>query len=172
MEQSYNVALLHAVVEGLEKVDVPHEVVRLGQGGVIDEERLGVTSHLVVVAPTWWGAMPAKLLHWIQITLGPWIDGKAERATSPLRSVRQLTVVTSHGSSKLINTVQGEPGRNLWRRTVLPVCAPGVTFDWVALYKIDRLDGPARRAFIDRVRSEITMIAGRHLSNEAALPPT
>ena len=162
LEESYNVALLDAVVDALDGEGTPHEVVRLAQGGAVDLERLALAGHLIVVAPTWWGAMPAQLLHWLQETLGPWIDGvdgvKADPTRSPLRTVRRLTVVTSHGSSRLVNTIQGEPGRNLWRRSVLPLCAAGATFDWIALYKIDRLEEPARRAFIDRVHDEISTI--------------
>ncbi|MEL6985191.1 MAG: NAD(P)H-dependent oxidoreductase, partial [Actinomycetota bacterium] len=59
---SYNVALLHAVVDGLEETGRPYEVVRLAQGGVVDRERLATTGHLIVVTPTWWGAMPAQIL--------------------------------------------------------------------------------------------------------------
>lgn len=159
LEQSYNMALLDAVIDALDDALAGHEVVRLAQGGMVDSERLALAHHLIVVAPTWWGAMPAELLHWIQTTLGSWIDGHAEPKMSPLRSVQRLTVVTSHGSSRLINTVQGEPGRNLWRRSVLPLCAPGAVFDWVALYKIDRLDEQQRRNFIDRVHSKISATA-------------
>jgi putative NADPH-quinone reductase len=155
LDDSYNVALLNAVVDGLEESGRPHEVVRLAQGGVVDRERLMTTGHLIVVTPTWWGAMPAKILDWIQSELGPWIDGGQDPARSPLRSVERLTVVTSHGSSRLMNGVQGEPGRKLWRRSVLPLCAPSARFDWLSLYKIDRSDEAGRQAFVDRVGREI-----------------
>lgn len=163
LDESYNVALLAAVVDALEGVGTPHEVIRLAQGDQIDPERLALTGHLIVVAPTWWGAMPARLLDWIQTTLGPWIDGDADpdadETPSPIRSVERLTVVTSHGSSRFVNTLQGEPGRNLWRRTILPLCAPDAVFEWIALYKIDRSTEPERTAFIDRIHSEISRSA-------------
>ncbi len=159
LPDSYNVSLLHAVVDALEETGRPHEVVRLGQGDEVDRERLTTTGHLLVVTPTWWGAMPAKILAWIQDELGPWIDGDADAARSPLRSVERLTVVTSHGSSRLVNGLQGEPGRKLWQRAVLPLCAPSARFDWISLYKIDRSDEAGRQAFIDRVGTEIRAIA-------------
>ena len=155
LAESYTEALLDATVEGLGGVGVEPVVVRLGRGQTIADTQLAAAEHLVFVAPTWWGAMPSPILAWIQSTLGPWIDGDADRASSPLRAVRRLTVVTSHGSSRLVNTLQGEPGRQLWRRVVLGLCAPEADFDWVALYKIDRLDEPARRAFLDEVRSRL-----------------
>ena len=152
---SYNEALLQAVVDALEETSRPHELVRLAQGETIDRERLGTTGHHIVVKQTWWGAMPAKVLAWVQDELGPWIDGEGPADRSPLRSVERLTVVTTHGSSRLMNGVQGEPGRQLWRRTVLPLCRPGARFDWISLYKIDRSNEADRRAFIDRVGREI-----------------
>ena len=151
LEESFNRALLGAVVAALDEVGVAHEVVRLAQGDEIDPAQLAGCTRLIVVTPTWWGAMPARILAWIQDELAPWIDGDADPARSPLRSVQRLMVVTSHGSSRLINGVQGEPGRRLWRRAVLGLCAPGARFDWVSLYKIDRSDEGERRAFIDRV---------------------
>lgn len=151
-EDSYSAALLGVV---LDRLDPGAEVVRLGQGEAVDEGRLAAARHLIVVAPTWWGAMPSRVLAWIQELLGPWIDGGSDRRSSPLRSVERLTVVTTHGSSRLINGIQGEPGRQLWKRTVLPLCADGAGFHWIALYKLDRLGEPERRAFLDRVGREI-----------------
>ncbi len=165
LDDSYNVALLHAVVDALDESGRPHEVVRLAQGGVVDRERLAACQHLIVVTPTWWGAMPARILAWLQDELGPWIDGGADGAPldpgrSPVRSVERLTIVTSHGSSQLINRLQGEPGRLLWRRSVLPLCRPGAQLDWISLYKLDRSDEGDRRAFIDRVGREVRALAG------------
>lgn len=152
LEDSYSAALLGVVIEAL---DPAPEVVRLGQGESVDETVLAETERLIVVAPTWWGAMPARVLAWIQETLGPWIDGGADRRSSPLRSVERLAVVTTHGSSRFINGLQGEPGRQLWKRAVLPLCADGARFDWIAFYKLDRLGDEDRRAFLERVRREI-----------------
>jgi len=120
---------------------------------MLGNDRLAVTEHLVVVYPTFWGAPPALLQGWLHATCGPWIDGSAGLDQSPLRSVRRLTAVTSHGSARWVNIVQGEPGLCLWKRTVLALCAPGACFDWQALYKIDRLDEAGRKAFLERVTS-------------------
>lgn len=83
--------------------------------------------------------------------IGPWVDGGEPVATSPLRQVESLTVVTSHGSSKLVNVLQGEPGLQLWKRTVLPLCAPGARFSWQSLYKIDRATPDERSEFLTSV---------------------
>lgn len=154
LEGSYSAALRDAVVESAPDA----EVVRLGQGEDIAGPELSSTEHLIVVAPTWWGGAPAMLLDWVQRVLGPSIDGRLSATPSPLRSVRRLTVVTTHGSSKLLNTLQGEPGRQLWSRVVLPLCDPDATFRWIALYKLDRLDRPALEAFLGQVRAEVTSV--------------
>lgn len=155
--ECYNTALLDAAVDGFRAAGRSPEVVRLGEDQTLDVARLAVTEHLVVVYPTFWGAPPAVLQGWLQATCGPWVDGGRSQQDSPLRSVRKLTAVTSHGSARWVNMVQGEPGLCLWRRTVLPLCAHGAVFDWLALYKIDRLDEPGRRAFIDRVRAAMAV---------------
>ena len=143
--ESFNAAVLEATLAGLGRAGIEPDVRRLGQGDALEADDLDGVETLVVVAPTWWGGPPAQLLERLQALLGA--------APSPLRSVRRLMVVTTHGSSQLVNTLQGEPGRRLWKRVVLPLCAPGATFDWVALYKIDRLDEDGRVTFLDRVTS-------------------
>ncbi len=162
----YNTALLEAALAGLRSKTDTVEVVRLCQGATVDPGSLATTEHLVVVYPTWWGAMPAVMLHWLQTSLGSYVDvggagsdrgdatqlrGGGEHMRSPLGSVRRLSVITSHGSSRRVNIVQGEPGLCLWRKTVLPLCAPGAVLHWEALYGIDRLAERRRRSFLDRV---------------------
>jgi len=153
----YNTALLDAVVDGLRAAGRSPQVVGLGEQQTLAGGRLAVTEHLVVVYPTWWGAPPAILQGWLQAVCGPWVDDGRSQADSPWRTIRRLSAVTTHGSSRLVNRVQGEPGLCMWKRTVLPLCAPGAVFDWQALYKIDRLDEAERLAFIERVRALFAM---------------
>ena len=79
---------------------------------------------------------------------------------SALARVRRLTVVATHGSGRLKNTVQGEPGRKLWKRTVLGLCAPGAAFGWVALYDLDRLDRADLERFVETARAAVAEAAG------------
>lgn len=145
LEDSYNVALLDKVVELAPQA----RVLRLAQGDRLTPYACIGVSRLIAVYPTWWGSLPAHMLAAVQELLSPWVDGYEQAATSPLRSVTSLTVVTSHGSSKLINVLQGEPGLHLWKRTVLPLCAPGATFSWQSLYKIDRASLRDRTNFLN-----------------------
>ncbi|MEM9465805.1 MAG: NAD(P)H-dependent oxidoreductase [Actinomycetota bacterium] len=154
--ESYSGALLTAVLDGLGTRGTP-TVHRIGDatdpGPTADDLR--ATDELWFVHPTWWGGQPAVLLDWIQRTLGPWIDGAAP-GPSPLADVRRLTAVTTHGSSSFINRLQGEPGRQLYRRVIRPLCAGGAEFEWLALYTLDRADESDRAAFLDRVRTHAT----------------
>jgi len=183
LDDSYNAALLDAVVAGLDHA----RVARLGQGDQLDAADLDQITSLTVVYPTWWGSVPAQLLAALNDLVGPWVDGKEppllsphggcanrrsakliKRATrgaanrsahlpaSPLSAVRTLTIVTTHGSSKFINRLQGEPGLQLWKRTILPLCAPEAEFNWQALYRVDRATPTVTRKFLRRV-----MVAGR-----------
>ncbi|MDH3295470.1 MAG: NAD(P)H-dependent oxidoreductase [Acidimicrobiia bacterium] len=158
LDQSYNMALLEAVTTALDRTGTDHVVHRFYPDGAPPHDLVSECRHLIVVAPTWWGAMPSPVLAWIQERLGPWIDDDARYEDSPVRTVQRLTVVTSHGSSKLQNVMQGEPGLQFWKRTMLGLCAPGADFDWISLYKIDRLDREARLAFLTTVERRLVDI--------------
>ncbi len=157
--ESYNSALLTEFLAGLDNAGV-HDVVcaDLNAGDDPDIEELEGTEALALVYPTWWGGFPAILLDWVQRNLGPWIDGETSKP-SPLRNIRKLVAVTTHGSDQFVNgVVQGEPGRQLFSRAIAAQCAPGVDVEWVALYSLDKLGEGERTSFIRRVG-----LAGRTL---------
>ena len=158
-EDCLNVALRDRLVETLEGAGHEVQVVRLTQGESIDGVSVAGAEGLVFVYPTWWGGLPAPMLGWVQRELVAWIDGTADPATSPLRTVRHLVAVTTHGSSSWVNRLQGEPGRHLLRRTVARLCAPGTKLRWVALYGLDQRAPAEMSAFVDRAATEIASIA-------------
>lgn len=155
LDESYNMALLEAVTAALDGKGVEFRLHRFYPDGPPSSALFDRCRHLIVVTPTWWGAMPAVILRWIQENLGPWIDDGRTVDESPLRSVERVSVVGTHGSSKWTNMLQGEPGLRLWKRSIVPLCADGAAFDWIALYKIDRLDLAARQRFIVKVEKTI-----------------
>ena len=55
-----------------------------------------------------------------------------------LANVQKVISVTTHGSSKLVNIVQGEWGKAYTKRKLLPLCKNSVQSEWLSLYKIDR----------------------------------
>ncbi len=151
LRDSYNAALHDAVVRGLEASGHDVASAHLDRGDDPDLGELGDASSLIFVYPTWWGGPPAILLDWLQRRLGP----DLEAVTRPLRHVQLLGAVTSHGSARWVNIVQGEPGRQLIVRGVRRLCAPDAATRWLALYKLDRLPRRALEAFIGRVEAEL-----------------
>lgn len=154
LEDSYSAALRDTVTEALTRSGVDFTVARLAQG---EQPDLAGVDHLVAVYPTWWGGIPAVLLDWLQTLLCPIVDGGSTTA-SPLRTIETVSVVTTHGSSRLMNNLQGQPGKQTWSNVVAPFCAPGATFEWVALYKIDRSTEAERSAFLARVAEHFTSV--------------
>lgn len=151
LEDSFSAALCDAAAAQAQSTDPATTTIRLGQGDHLDVDMFTGVTNLVMVYPTWWGSLPAMLLGSLETSLGPWIDGGAPLAKSPLRSVKQLTVITTHGSSRLVNRLQGEPGMQFWKRTVLGLCSKKAHFSWQALYKLDRLTHADRSGFLSTV---------------------
>jgi NAD(P)H dehydrogenase (quinone) len=117
---------------------------------------------LVLVYPTWFGAQPAMLKGWFDRV---WVDGVAYHLpTKPgllipaLRNLRSLTVVTTHGSGKFMNALQGEPGKRVALRGLRSLCARLCRTRWIAFYGNDRADNTARTSFLARVSTEIAKL--------------
>jgi NAD(P)H dehydrogenase (quinone) len=116
------------------------ETIDLYEGDAHDRAALDDAEALVFVHPTWYGGQPA--------IVKAWLDEVMDR---PIRRVRRIAVVTTHGSPKWVNVLQGEPGKRIYGRHVRRLCARRARFRWVALYAIDRCDEGDRAAFLDRV---------------------
>ncbi|MEY2958064.1 MAG: hypothetical protein RLZZ01_632 [Actinomycetota bacterium] len=128
--------------------------------GVTDD----LTSHaddlrwaeaLVFVYPTWWSGQPAMLKGWMDRV---WAAGVAwelpdgARVLRPLLTdIRRLAVVTTHGSSKWVNAIEGESGKRTVFRSLRSLCSGRVRTSWTAIYGLDRADGAERTAWLDRV---------------------
>ena len=68
-----------------------------------------------------------------------------------LRNVRRIVTVTSHGSSKLTNALEGEVGKRLAGRMLRSLCHPMARTKWIAFYGIDTATAEQRTAFLDRI---------------------
>jgi len=117
--------------------------------------RLRRADALVLVYPTWWGGLPAMLKGWIDRV---WIEGVAytlptgsNRIRAGLRNIGRFAIITTHGSPKWVNVLQGEPGKHQLRRGVRVLCRPLMRSRWIAYYGIDRSTPADRSAFLDRV---------------------
>jgi NAD(P)H dehydrogenase (quinone) len=114
---------------------------------------------LVLVYPTWWAGQPAMLKGWIDRV---WVNGVAwelpegaDRLRPLLRNVRRITVVTTHGSSKFVNALEGEAGKRTATRSLRLLCNRLCRTRWIALYTVDRSTAEQRAAFLERVRRRL-----------------
>lgn len=120
-----------------------------------DFEALRWTDGLVFVYPTWFGGQPAILKGWFDRVWGEGVaytvpqDGGRVRGL--LRHIRSITVVTTHGSTKLMNSLQGEPGKRIILRGLRSMCGLRCRTSWLAFYGNDSAVDADRRAFLDRV---------------------
>lgn len=115
---------------------------------------------LVLVYPTWWSGQPAMLKGWIDRV---WAAGVAwempdgARVVRPLLTdIRRIVVVTTHGSSKLINVLQGEGGKRIVTRSMRAMCSRRARTTWCALYAVDTSDATRRRSFLERVETTLS----------------
>lgn len=117
---------------------------------------------LVFVYPTWFGGPPAMLKGWLDRILVQgvaWTLPAGKRRIRPaLTNIRSITVVTTHGSSKLVNMGQGEPGKRIMFRALRVLCHRLTRCHWVALYGVDRAEPAALEAFLDRVQRSMGRI--------------
>ncbi len=118
---------------------------------------------LVLVYPTWWSGQPAMLKGWIDrvwVNEVAWtLPEGANRLRPELRNVRRLVAVTTHGSSKLINMIEGESGKRTLTRSLRSMCHPLARTTWLALYGVDNASEADRRTFLDRVERRIERLA-------------
>jgi putative NADPH-quinone reductase len=118
---------------------------------------------LVLVYPTWWGGQPAILTGWFDRVLCSGVAFELtprNRLRPLLGNVRRLAVVTTHGSSKRVNAVQGEGGKRVASRAVRSVLGRWRTrFTWLAMYGVDRSSRDERQRFLDRVERELSSLS-------------
>jgi len=114
---------------------------------------------LVLVYPTWWSAQPAMLKGWFDRVFTrdvAWeLPEGATRIRPLLSNVRRLVVVTSHGSSKFVNAVQGEPGKRIALRSVRLMLHTRTKTSWIGVYGMDNANSKKRLAFTARIRRQV-----------------
>jgi len=117
---------------------------------------------LVFVYPTWWSGFPSMLTGWIDRV---WAGDAAHRhydetaSVKPLRTnVKRVVAVTSHGSTKLVNMLEGEAGKSTLTRAMRATCHPRVRTEWIALYGIDSSTLANREAFLHKVERRLSKL--------------
>jgi putative NADPH-quinone reductase len=117
---------------------------------------------LVLVYPTWWSGQPAMLKGWIDRV---WVAGVAwelppgRNVIRPLLTdIRRIVVVTTHGSSKLINALEGESGKRTMTRAVRAMCSKRARTTWCAVYGLDTASADVRGRFLARVERTLARL--------------
>ena len=174
--ESFGAAVSTQVVETLSAVGAEPRLLDLYADGfsptdadtslvAAHQEALRTVSALVLVYPTWWSGLPAMLAGWFeQVVAGGLIPraGGSDAATEArklLANLRYLAAVSTHGSSKLVNAVQGEAGMHFLRRSVYPLCPANCRMRWLAFYSSDRSTAEDRQAFLTRVDRSLRRLA-------------
>ena len=75
-----------------------------------------------------------------------------------LSNVRRIVVVTTHGSSKLINALEGESGKRTATRSLRAMCSKRTRTKWCAIYGLDTADADKRNRFLDRVERTLSRL--------------
>jgi putative NADPH-quinone reductase len=117
---------------------------------------------LVLVYPTWWSGQPAMLKGWIDRV---WVAGVAWELPEGanlirplLRNVRRIVVVTTHGSPKWMNMIEGEAGKRTAFRSIRAMCSRRTRTTWCSLYGVDDSDARDRARFLDRVERTLARL--------------
>ncbi len=114
---------------------------------------------LVLVYPTWWAGQPAMLKGWLDRVLVPGVAWElpegANRLRPLLHNVRRIVAVTTHGSPKRINMLEGESGKRIVTRSIRVLCNRRCRTRWIACYGVDRMSQGDRAAFLADVERRI-----------------
>lgn len=133
---------------------------------IIAEHRqmLLAANALVFVHPTWWDSLPAMLKAWLEHLLPDALDNdKAQDAAREITGhITDIVAITTHGSSRRVNFVQGRAGRLLLLKSLRSLCHHSCRTKWIALYSIDRATDQKRRNFLTQAASR----AKKHFSSQ------
>ena len=165
--ESYNAALRDSVLNSLRSLDGTEvELLDLytsgfdpkSPEGVIAQHRAKVqaANALVFVYPTWWDALPAMLKAWLEHLLPNALDtDKAQEAAKEITGhITDIVAVTTHGSSRRVNFVQGRAGRLLLLKSLRSLCHHSCRTRWISLYSIDRASHKKRQNFLTQAASQ------------------
>lgn len=118
---------------------------------------------LIFVYPTWWAGQPAMLKGWLDRVLVPGVAWElpegANRLRPLLHNVRRIIAVTTHGSPKRINALEGESGKRIVTRSVRVLCNRWCRTHWIACYGVDRMSQSERGEFLADVERRIARLS-------------
>jgi len=124
-----------------------------------DVEDLRWCEAIVFVYPTWWSGLPAMLKGWIDRTWMnevAWVLPAGANTIRPrLTNITRLVAVTTHGSSKFLNALQGEPGKRTISRSIRVMCNTFCRARWIAYYGLDKSTAQDRQRHLETVGQRV-----------------
>ena len=147
-ENSFNQAILDTALVSLQQSGINPTLIRLGKEELLADTTLRKPSALMLIYPTWWGGYPASLMQCV--------NEIHQSQSDLLQDVRSILSITTHGSSKFINLLQGEWGRWYTKNRIAKICDNSVQLKWTSLYKIDRCTNEELKNYLTKVKSDVT----------------
>ena len=147
-ENSFNQAILDTALVSVQLRGMNPTLIRLGQEELLADTALRKPSALMLIYPTWWGGYPASLMQCV--------NEIHQSQSDLLQDVRSILSITTHGSSKFINLLQGEWGRWYTKNRIAKICDNSVQLKWTSLYKIDRCTNEELKNYLTKVKSDVT----------------
>ena len=147
-ENSFNQAILDTALVSLQQSGINPTLIRLGKEELLADTASRKPSALMLIYPTWWGGYPASLMQCVNEIY--------QSQSDLLQDVRSILSITTHGSSKFINLLQGEWGRWYTKNRIAKICDNSVQLKWTSLYKIDRCTNEELKNYLTKVKSDVT----------------
>ena len=147
-ENSFNQAILDTALVSLQQSGINPTLIRLGKEELLADTALRKPSALMLIYPTWWGGYPASLMQCV--------NEIHQSQSDLLQDVRSILSITTHGSSKFINLLQGEWGRWYTKNRIAKICDNSVQLKWTSLYKIDRCTNEELKNYLTKVKCDVT----------------
>ena len=147
-ENIFNQAILDTALVSLQQSGINPTLIRLGKEELLADTALRKPSALMLIYPTWWGGYPASLMQCV--------NEIHQSQSDLLQDVRSILSITTHGSSKFINLLQGEWGRWYTKNRIAKICDNSVQLKWTSLYKIDRCTNEELKNYLTKVKSDVT----------------
>jgi NAD(P)H dehydrogenase (quinone) len=135
------------------------------------ERRADVADHLdsirwcdtlLLVYPTWWSGQPAMLKGWLDRVLQCGVVWEFPEGATRLHprwaNLRRIVAITSHGSGKFVNMVEGEAGKRIVTRSIRALAPLRCRTTWLAVYDVDRSTPADRQRFLERVERRIARL--------------
>lgn len=123
-------------------------------------QALAWADGLVFVYPTWFSGQPARLKGWfdrvLTADLVPQPPSRPWRRHGRLGHVRRLDLVTSHGSSRLVNVIQAESGQRMIFRSLRTACGLRCRTRRTTLYSLDRRSDQDVADWLDEVETRFS----------------